>query len=113
MSSTTIESIDNLSSSKLVQLYLMASFLYYEHNISPLLDSEYDEVCKQLILKFHEIDHQHGYLIEKDALRAGTAYHLSSADYPTLVQIAAFAWREKGCPVVRGFKAKRCRRIKT
>ena len=111
MSLNTIEVIQALPANKLIHLYLMASYLYYERHISPLMDSEYDEVCKQLLFKFNQIDHQHAYLIEKDALRAGTAYHIPEMEYPTLVKIAAGAWYDKGAPVVCGFKCKRRRRL--
>jgi len=90
----------------------MASYLYYVKDISPIDDSQYDEVCKQLILKYQDIEHQHGHLITKDALHAGTAFHLRDADYPKMVQCAAYAWVDKGSPITCSLKTRRRRRAK-
>lgn len=88
----------------------MSSYLYYARHLSPLKDSQYDEVCNQLILKYDQLDHQHTKLVDKDALRAGTAYHLNEEDYPMLIKVAAFAWMDKGSHIECGFNSRRRRK---
>lgn len=110
MISQVIESIHDLTANRLVTLYLMSSYLYYIHDVSPINDLVYDEICKQLLLKFKDIHHQHSSLINKDSLKAGTAYHLREVHYPLVVQTAAYAWRDTGAHLVYGFSSRRRRR---
>ena len=110
MSKSTINTIQNLSANKLVTLYLMSSYLYYIHDMHPIPDEVYDEICRQLLRKFKDIDHHHGHLITKEALKAGTAYHMREAHYPIIVQTAAFALSDKGAHIVLGFTSRRRRK---
>lgn len=96
---SSVEAVKAMPANKLVNLYMMCSYLYYIHDLSPVPDEVYDEICKQLILKYQDIDHQHGHLINKDALHAGTAYHLREVNYPLIVQVSALAWMDKGSPI--------------
>ena len=103
--------IDILPTNSLVNIYLMASYLYYERHLTPMPDTDYDILCKKLLDSFNDVDHQHGGLIDKDALRAGTAYHIRENEYPILVKQAAFAWYDKGCPLPRVRRRRRRRNI--
>lgn len=105
------DDIQGLSANRLLTIYLMASYLYYERHISAIPDTCFDGVCKQLLFRFKEVDHQHGYLLDKDALRAGTGYHIRETDYPIMVKQAAHHWYDHGAPIVQNVLRRRRRRI--
>ena len=63
----------------LVPYYLMYSYAYYKENESLISDTEYDDICKQIIEKWDNITHWHKSLLTLDALKAGTGYHI---EYP-------------------------------
>lgn len=56
-----------------VSAYLIYSFLY-------------DVLCADLLARFDDIRHPHKHLLDKDALRAGSAYHLATHQYPAVVR---------------------------
>jgi hypothetical protein len=64
------------SSNMLVPWYLMLSYLYYIHDLSPTSDDFYDRLCKQLLVEFDTLEHRHKGYVDKDALSAGTGYYL-------------------------------------
>ena len=70
----------------LVQYYLMYSYAYYKENESLIPDTEYDDICKQIIEKWDNITHWHKSLLTLDALKAGTGYNI---EYPNRVISAA------------------------
>ena len=70
----------------LVPYYLMYSYAYYKENESLISDTEYDNICKQIIEKWDNITHWHKSLLTLDALKAGTGYDIK---YPNLVISAA------------------------
>lgn len=82
--------VKKFTANKLVSWYLVHSFLYYECNTSIISDQEYDLICSELLKKLNQADHKHKYLIDKEALKAGTAFHLKFNDYPLQVQNIAF-----------------------
>lgn len=64
------------NASMMVPWFLMLSYLYYVHDISPTSDEFFDQLCKRLHSVFDDLEHRHKYMIDKDALRAGTGYYL-------------------------------------
>lgn len=75
----------------LFSLYLMASFLYYIHDLpSPWSDHQYDAACKRLLKHWNDFEHPHKSLTDESALRAGSGFHIRW--YPKITQSAAFMW---------------------
>ena len=70
----------------LVPYYLMYSYAYYKENESLISDTEYDDICKQIIEKWDNITHWHKSLLTLDALKAGTGYDI---EHPNRVISAA------------------------
>lgn len=85
----------NRACQKLLQKYLMASYLYYVKFVSVMPDEEYDQLGKLLLKYWHEFDHQHKYLVSEADLEAATLYSLREEDYPKMVKGAALLWLEK------------------
>lgn len=75
-----------------LQLYLMASFLYYHMNRSVIKDHEYDRLAKDLLAGWRTNRHQHKHLISRDDLLATTGYAIK---YPLMVRHAALLLLEK------------------
>lgn len=73
---------------KFVQ-YLMASYLYYVENRSILSDTEFDQLCMDLLAGWDQLDHRHKHLTTKEDLEAGTGYAIQ---YPSIVIGAARHW---------------------
>lgn len=75
----------------MVGKYLIASYLYYEHNYSIMEDTEFDQLCKYLLENFtyYSKVHPHGHLLDKEALKAGTGHHIRASQYPKIVQVTA------------------------
>ena len=76
----------------LVPYYLMFSYAYYQENESLITDSEYDQICRDLITDWNDITHWHKPLLNLDSLRAGTGYDIK---YPERVIYAALALIKK------------------
>lgn len=81
--------MENPKICKALQLYLMTSYLYYHRNRSVIPDEQYDQLAKQLLLRWDTFEHQHKHLISKEDLQAGTLYHLREDQYPKMVVGAA------------------------
>ena len=73
----------------IVPWWLMASYLYYVHDLSMLSDGLYDELAKDMLKRWDDIKHPHKRLITKDALQAGSLYTLKEEDYPLMTRCAA------------------------
>lgn len=73
----------------IVPWYLMASYLYYVHDVSLLTDALYDQLAKDMLAKWGDIKHQHKHLITPEDLKAGTLYRLKEEDYPNMTKNAA------------------------
>lgn len=82
----------NTQGGKLLQTFLMSSYLYYKHDVSPIPDEKFDRVCQHLAKLWDTFEHQHKYLVTKDDLEAGTGYAIK--DYPLMVQLAALSWMD-------------------
>ena len=72
----------------LVPYYLMFSYAYYKENESLISDSEYDQICQDLITNWNDITHWHKRLLNLESLKAGTGYDIK---YPNRVVGAAIA----------------------
>ena len=78
--------------SRLLSIFLMASFLYYRYNRSVLTDPEYDSLCVLLLKKWDSFEHQHKHLVTKEDLKAGTGFAII---YPKIVTGASLLWLEE------------------
>ena len=72
----------------LVPYYLMFSYAYYKENESLITDSEYDQICQDLITNWNDITHWHKPLLNLESLKAGTGYDIK---YPNRVVSAALS----------------------
>ena len=72
----------------LVPYYLMFSYAYYQENESLIEDTEYDQICQDLITNRDDITHWHKALLNLESLKAGTGYDIK---YPERVVGAAIA----------------------
>ena len=72
----------------LVPYYLMFSYAYYKENESLITDSEYDQICQDLITNWNDIKHWHKPLLNLESLKAGTGYDIK---YPNRVVSAALS----------------------
>lgn len=73
----------------LVPFYLMCSYAYYVDDDPIISDAFYDKLAKKLLKEYDSIDHYHKYLIDKDALEAGSFL----GQYPSIVQGAVNTFR--------------------
>jgi hypothetical protein len=73
---------------QMVQLYLMASWLYYWQDDSVMTDHAFDYMCKCLLAEFDNFEHIHKHLIDKESLEAGTCL-LAKDAFPQRVRHAA------------------------
>ena len=81
--------LHNISLNRLVPIYLMSSYLYYEHDKNVLDDTQFDYVCKKLYDNFYDITHMHKHLLDKDNLKAGSGYGIT---YTNLIMSSALKW---------------------
>lgn len=95
-----------LRDGQLVAYYLMASFLYYQHDISLFPDTDYDRLCERLRKKWNKIEHPHKRIVDRDALTAGTGYYIRIEEYPLVTQSAAFTLARM-CGLLDNTKEKR------
>lgn len=78
---------------KALQVFLMASYLYYEVHHSPITDQDFDALCEYLKGEYDFMEHPHLHLVTYDDLVAGTGYAIK---YPLVVQHAAMRWLHEG-----------------
>jgi len=78
-------SISEVSLIRLSNIYLVASHLYYDHDISMMRDTTFDQICKQLYALYTDVDPWwKEELFTLDGLSAGTGYHLMNK-YPVAI----------------------------
>jgi len=75
----------------IVPWFLMASYLYYHKNLSLFSDEYYDELSKELLSRWDQVEHRHKHLITKENLIAGSLYTLKEEDYPEICKSAALS----------------------
>ena len=83
--------IDSISNNRLVPIYLMSSYLYYECDKNVLTDSQFDYLCKKILDNWDSIDHMHKNLLDKETLKAGSGYDIK---YTNLIMSASLDWYE-------------------
>ena len=69
--------LHNVSLNRLVPIYLMSSYLYYEHDKNVIDDIQFDYLCKKLYDNWDSVEHMHKHLIDKDNLKAGSGYGIT------------------------------------
>lgn len=95
MAASGLADVDDLKANLLVPWYLMASFLYYHHDLSILTDSQFDRICVRLLSRWRVITHRHKHLIDKESLAAGTGYDIRVERLPLICQSSAWAVARK------------------
>ena len=61
--------------------YLMCSYAYYKLNTNLITDAEFDQLAKDILANYDNIEHMHKHLVTKDQLEAGTYL----GQYPNMV----------------------------
>jgi len=84
--------LHNVSINRLVPIYLMSSYLYYEHDKNVLDDTQFDYLCKKLYDNWDSVEHMHKHLIDKDNLKAGSGYGIT---YTNMIMSSAMSWYEQ------------------
>ena len=64
--------------------YLMCAFAYYQLDTNLIPDSEFDQLAKDILANYDDIEHMHKHLVTKKDLDAGTYL----GEYPTIVRSA-------------------------
>ncbi len=86
--------IDQFSINKCFGWYLIHSYLYY-HCDSPVIpDATFDRICERLAQEYDQVNHPHQYLLDIDALQAGTGFHITYNQYPLIVTMVAMDIRD-------------------
>ena len=62
----------------------MCAFAYYQLDTNVISDSEFDQLAKDILADYDNIEHMHKYLVTKKDLDAGTYL----GEYPTIVRSA-------------------------
>ena len=61
--------------------YLMCAFAYYQLDTNLIPDSEFDQLAKDILANYDNIEHMHKHLVTKKDLDAGTYL----GEYPNIV----------------------------
>ena len=83
--------LSNVSLNRLVPIYLMSSYLYYELDDSVLSDTQFDYLCKKLYDNWDKVEHMHKHLIDKANLKAGSGYGIQ---YTNMIIGGALSWQK-------------------
>ena len=75
--------LNNISINRLVPIYLMSSYLYYELDKNVLTDSQFDYLCKKILDNWDNINHMHKHLIDKHNLKSVSVYGI---EYNNLIK---------------------------
>ncbi len=92
-----VDIINRFKDGHLVSQYLLASYCYYQLNLSPMTDEAFDRLCVRLIERWDFIDNSvypHKNLIDYEALSAGSCF-LPEYSYPRIVTIGADEYERK------------------
>lgn len=85
----------------LVTHYLSACVAYYHWDEKWMEDDDFDMLCFDLYKHFDSLTHPHKYLLDKDALLAGTGFHLGQFEYPMMTRRAAWVVLHPRDPMCR------------
>jgi len=61
--------------------YLMCSYAYYKLDKNLITDHEFDQLSKDILANYDNIEHMHKHLVTKEMLDAGTYL----GEYPNMV----------------------------
>ena len=61
--------------------YLMCSYAYYKLDKNLITDQEFDQLGKDILANYDNIEHMHKHLVTKEMLNAGTYL----GEYPNIV----------------------------
>ena len=92
MHETIISAQVESSINMLVPFYLMCSYAYYVEDDGIVSDAYYDNMSKQLLKEYDNIQHMHHAVISKDMLVAGTFL----GEYPSIIPGALKHFRRRG-----------------
>tara|TARA_R110000782_G_scaffold196085_1_gene285467 strand:- start:2347 stop:2676 length:330 start_codon:yes stop_codon:yes gene_type:complete len=92
MYETVISARVESSINMLVPFYLMCSYAYYVEDDGIVSDAYYDNMSKQLLKEYDNIQHMHLALISKDMLIAGSFL----GEYPSIISGAVKHFRRRG-----------------
>lgn len=67
----------------------MTSWLYYRHDISVITDHTFDWVCRELALRWSEVNHRHKHFLTEEDVAAGSGYAIAFDQLPSIVTSAA------------------------
>lgn len=81
--------LSSISNNRLIPIYLMSSYLYYECDLNVLDDTQFDYLCKRILDNWDNIDHMHKHLLDKESLKAGSGYGI---EYTNLIRGASLDW---------------------
>ncbi len=81
--------VNEVSPNRLVPLYLMSSYLYYQMDTNVFSDTDYDRLCKRLAKEWKNIDHVHKKYMKLESLQAGTGFGIA---YTEMMKSAAVKW---------------------
>lgn len=84
------------SPSMAVAWWLMASYVYYHADGIIITDGYFDELSREMLARWDSLNHPHKHLIDAEALRAGTGFHIPECGYPEKVVAAAALLLERG-----------------
>ena len=62
----------------------MCSYAYYQLNTNLITDHEFDQLGKDILANYDNINHMHKHLVTREMLDAGTYL----GEYPTMVRSA-------------------------
>ncbi len=66
--------LSSISNNRLIPIYLMSSYLYYECDLNVLDDTQFDYLCKRILDNWDNIDHMHKHLLDKESLKSRMGY---------------------------------------
>lgn len=72
-----------------VSWFLCTSWLYYREDVSVISDALFDQLCKDLLARWAEVQHPHKRFISEDDLRAGSGFALPWHQLPSMVRWSA------------------------
>lgn len=84
--------VDELSHWRLVNIYLISSYLYYFKDESVITDHAFDALTVRLLNEWKQVKHPHKRLIKLADLRAGTGFSIREDQYPWGIKSAARYW---------------------
>ena len=84
-----MEVLTDISIHRLVPIFLMSSYLYYEQDKSVLDDTQFDYLCKKLYSNWDKVEHMHKHLITKADLAVGSGYGIQ---YTNMIIGGAMSW---------------------